>query len=74
MIFCRNFLSHSTKNIIGVNFSVSEILSYRKNFWINRMGGISRFSVGNVLSHSAKKIVQEPFSVSLILVSINFMH
>ena len=54
MIFCRNFLSHSTKKIIGVHFSVSEILWYRKSIWINRVGGISRFSVRNVLSHSAE--------------------
>ena len=55
MIFCRNFLSHSTKKIIGVRFSVSEVLWYRKNFWINRVSGISRVSVRNVLSLSAEK-------------------
>ena len=55
MIFCRNFLSHSTKKIIGVHFRVSEILWYRKNLWIKGVGGISRFSVRNDLSHSAKK-------------------
>ena len=43
------------KKIIGVHFSVSEILWYRKNFWINRVGGVSRVSVRNFLSNSAEK-------------------
>ena len=55
MIFCCNFLSLSTKkNHRGTlqcfrNFVVS------KKIWINRVGGISRFSVRKVLSHSTEK-------------------
>ena len=60
------FLSRRTKNFAG-NPSV---LCFRKflvpNNFMDKMRGVSIFSVEKFLSHSAEKIRRCPFSVSLI--------
>ena len=52
--FCRNFLSHKTEKTSPGNHSVFQKISGREKNFMDKRGGVSRFSVEKFLSHCTK--------------------
>ena len=62
----KNLLSHSTENIVGEPFFISQIFWYRKKFTDKKVEGVSQFSDKSFLSHSNNYLCAEYTSQTLI--------